>query len=215
MCAHPGVDCDLARVVQKKGETLREFIQRFCNTRNIISEVDDMSIIMFFKKGLRDPSLVRKLAMKNPRTSEAMFAIANKDALAENVTLDTREQKKEKDTAMQTSLAHPRAMTRRGKWIVLSMWWNDHNAIRSTDLGRVNLKASWIASAFSTPREIPRPRTATNSKVSQMKYSRRPKGTIRRKIPKNPRATSPKLTRGSTTSMVAPILMSQGGSRNS
>jgi hypothetical protein len=36
--------------------------------------------------------------MKNPRTSEAMFAIANKDALAENVTLDTREQKKEKDT---------------------------------------------------------------------------------------------------------------------
>jgi hypothetical protein len=77
MCAHPGVDCDLARVLQKKGETLREFIQRFCNTRNIISEVDDKSIIMFFKKGLRDPSLVRKLAMKNPRTSEAMFAIGN------------------------------------------------------------------------------------------------------------------------------------------
>jgi hypothetical protein len=26
-CAHPGVDCDLARVIQKKGENLREFIQ--------------------------------------------------------------------------------------------------------------------------------------------------------------------------------------------
>jgi hypothetical protein len=47
------------------------------------------------KKGLRDLSLIRKLTMKNPRTSEAMFAIANKYALAEVVTLDTREQKKE------------------------------------------------------------------------------------------------------------------------
>jgi hypothetical protein len=46
---------------------------------------------MFFKKGLRDPSLFRKLTMKNSRTSEAMFAIANKYALAEEVTLDIRE----------------------------------------------------------------------------------------------------------------------------
>jgi hypothetical protein len=29
--------------------------------------------------------------MKNPRTSEAMFAIANKYAVAEKATLDTRE----------------------------------------------------------------------------------------------------------------------------
>jgi hypothetical protein len=33
--------------------------------------------------------------MKNPRTSEEMFPIANKYALAKEVTLDTREQKKE------------------------------------------------------------------------------------------------------------------------
>jgi hypothetical protein len=43
-----------------------------------------------------------------------------------------------------------------------------------------------------------------------MKYSRRPKGPIKRKSLKNPRVTSPKLTRRSTTSMVVPILMSQG-----
>jgi hypothetical protein len=49
---------------------------------------------MFFKKGLRDSSLIHKLAMKNPRTSEEIFTIANKYALAEEVTLDTREQKK-------------------------------------------------------------------------------------------------------------------------
>jgi hypothetical protein len=53
---------------------------------------------MFFKKGLRDPPLTRKLTMKNCRTSEAMFAITNKYALAKEVTLDTREQKKEKDS---------------------------------------------------------------------------------------------------------------------
>jgi hypothetical protein len=33
---------------------------------------------MFFKKGLRDFSLIRKLAMKNPRTIEEMSAITNK-----------------------------------------------------------------------------------------------------------------------------------------
>jgi uncharacterized membrane protein YcgQ (UPF0703/DUF1980 family) len=48
---------------------------------------------MFFKKGLRDSSLICKLTMKNPRTSKDMFAIANKYALAEEVTLDTKEQK--------------------------------------------------------------------------------------------------------------------------
>jgi hypothetical protein len=50
---------------------------------------------MFFKKGLRDPSLIPKLAMKNPRMSKAMFIIANKYALTEEAALNTREQKKE------------------------------------------------------------------------------------------------------------------------
>jgi hypothetical protein len=62
-------------VIQKKGESRREFIQCFCNKRNIILEVNEKSIIMFFKKGLRDSSLIRKLAMKNPRMSEEMLTI--------------------------------------------------------------------------------------------------------------------------------------------
>jgi hypothetical protein len=53
---------------------------------------------MFFKKGLRNSSLIRKLTMKNPMTSEDMLAIINKYALAEEVTLDTREQKKDKES---------------------------------------------------------------------------------------------------------------------
>jgi hypothetical protein len=55
---------------------------------------------MFFKKGIRDPSLIRKLRMKNPRTSEAMFTIANKYAWAEEATLDAREQKKKNVTPL-------------------------------------------------------------------------------------------------------------------
>jgi hypothetical protein len=38
MCACPGVNWDLVSVVQKKGESLREFIQCFYNKRNIIPE---------------------------------------------------------------------------------------------------------------------------------------------------------------------------------
>jgi hypothetical protein len=58
---------------------------------------------MFFRKGLRDSSLIRKLAMKNPRTSEQMLAIASKYALAEEAILDTREQKKKSGHTDQSS----------------------------------------------------------------------------------------------------------------
>jgi hypothetical protein len=51
---------------------------------------------MLFKKGLRDSPLIWKLAMKNPRTSEEMLAITNKYALAEEATIGTRDQKKDK-----------------------------------------------------------------------------------------------------------------------
>jgi hypothetical protein len=46
---------------------------------------------MFFKKVLRDSSLIRKLIMKNSRTSKEMLAITNKYALAEKATLDNRD----------------------------------------------------------------------------------------------------------------------------
>jgi hypothetical protein len=51
--------------------------------KNIILEVADKSIVMFFKKGLMDSSLIPKLAMKNPRMPEEMIAIANSYALVE------------------------------------------------------------------------------------------------------------------------------------
>jgi hypothetical protein len=123
--------------------------------------------------------------------------------------------RRKRTRATWNSLARPRVMTGRGRLIVPSTWWNDHDATRSIGLGWVNSKAFWITSASSTPRESTRSRTVTGSKDSQMKYSRRPNGLIKRKSSKNLRVASPKLTRRSITYMAAPILMSQGGSRNS
>jgi hypothetical protein len=100
----PGVNLDLASVIQKKGESLWEFIQRFCDKRNIIPKVDDKSIIMFFKKGLRDSSLIRKLIMKNPRTLKEMLAIANQYALAKEAALDNRDPKKDKELGCNTPI---------------------------------------------------------------------------------------------------------------
>jgi hypothetical protein len=82
---------------RRRESPFRNLSSFFCNKRNIIPEVDDKSIIMFFKKGLRDSSLIRKLTMKNPRTLEEMLAITNRYALAEEVTLETRDQKKDNE----------------------------------------------------------------------------------------------------------------------
>jgi hypothetical protein len=57
--------------------------------------------------------------MKNPRTLEEMFYIADKYALARDATLDSREQK---ESATRISLAHPRATTRRENRTILSTW---------------------------------------------------------------------------------------------
>jgi hypothetical protein len=51
----------------------------------------------FFKKGLRDLSLVHMLTMKDPSSFEEMLAIANKYAVAEEVTLDNRDTQKDKE----------------------------------------------------------------------------------------------------------------------
>jgi hypothetical protein len=70
------------------------------------------------------------------------------------------------------------------------MRWNAGDATRSTGPSQVNLKASWIASTFWTPREITGPRTATDYKVSQMWCSRQQKGHQEKK-PKEPNGYFP------------------------
>jgi hypothetical protein len=56
---------------------------------------------MFFKKGLKDSTLIHMLAIKNLSTLEEILAITNKYAMAEEATLDTKEAMKDK------KLSHP------------------------------------------------------------------------------------------------------------
>jgi hypothetical protein len=50
-------------LVRKKVEYFSESIQCFYNKRIIILEVNDKSIIMFFKKELRDSSMIHLYAL--------------------------------------------------------------------------------------------------------------------------------------------------------
>jgi hypothetical protein len=54
---------------------------------------------MFIKKRLRDSSLICKLTMKNPRAFKETLAITNKYALAEEMTLNNRDAKKDKESS--------------------------------------------------------------------------------------------------------------------
>jgi hypothetical protein len=54
---------------------------------------------MLFKKGVKDSSLICRLTIKNSRTFKEMLAIANKYALALEVTIDNRDSKKDRESS--------------------------------------------------------------------------------------------------------------------
>jgi hypothetical protein len=84
---------------------------------------------MFFKKGLKDSSLICKLTMKNPKMSEEMLVITNKYALVEEATLDTREQKKEEsghaDKPSSSKSHDKRRKVEHSMNNVEWLWWNE------------------------------------------------------------------------------------------
>jgi hypothetical protein len=155
---------------------------------------------MFFKKGLRNSSLIRKLTMKNPRTLEEMLAITNKYALAEEAILDTREQKKEKESghADQPNSSKGRDKKRKADC-----------SVNAVDRPRHNKEYRPRSSEFEGLLDricIFHPQRVQGFTDEVFKMA---KGAIKRKSQKNSRATSLKLIRRSTTSMMAPTHMTQ------
>nr|AAM00949.1 Putative retroelement [Oryza sativa Japonica Group]AAP52913.1 retrotransposon protein, putative, Ty3-gypsy subclass [Oryza sativa Japonica Group] len=73
----PGTQYDLYNVIQKSGESLRDYIRRFSEQRNKISDITDDVIIAAFTKGIRHEELVGKFGRKPPRTVKLMFEKAN------------------------------------------------------------------------------------------------------------------------------------------
>jgi hypothetical protein len=91
---------------------------------------------MFFKMGLRDSSLIRKLTMKKPRMSEQMFSIANRYALVEEVTIDKREQKKELDHLDQPNSSKGHDKKRKLGCSVNAVEWPHHHKEYRTRSGK-------------------------------------------------------------------------------
>ncbi|XP_066167851.1 uncharacterized protein [Oryza sativa Japonica Group] len=87
----PGTQYDLYNVIQKSGESLREYIRRFSEQRNKISDISDDVIIAAFTKGIRHEELVGKFGRKPPRTVKLMFEKANEYAKAEDAVTASKQ----------------------------------------------------------------------------------------------------------------------------
>jgi hypothetical protein len=170
---------------------------------------------MFFKKGLRDPSLIRKLAMKNPRTSEAMFAIVNKYALVDEVTPDTREQNKEKESGHTDQPSSSKGHDKKRKAVrsinaVEQLLRNKEYRPRSSEFeGFLDHICIFHPQGKHKTQDCDQLQGFTDEVLKTAK------GADQEKKHEEPKGDFPELTRRSTTSMVAPVRMSQGGSKNS
>ena len=76
----PRVEWDLYQITQKKDESLREFIRRFIKKKNSIASVIDAAIMATFRKGVKDPDLLKKMSRKPPRTVKELFDMADRYA---------------------------------------------------------------------------------------------------------------------------------------
>jgi hypothetical protein len=204
-CERPGVKWDLANIMQEEGESLQKFIQRFYNKRNVIPEVDDKSIIMFFKKGLNDSALIRKLAMKNLRTSEEMLTIANKYALAEEATFDNKEAKRDKKPSHSDRPGTSRSNDKKGNPTALCPMWSGRYATGlSISLGRESSKISLTRSVSFTLKGSTRLWDYNHLQGFADEVLNSAKRPSKTRSPKIQSATSPKLARRSTTSTAGP-----------
>ena len=61
----------------KERRTLQEFIRRFIKKKNSIASVSDAVVMATFRKGVKDPDLLKKMSRKPPRTVKELFDMAN------------------------------------------------------------------------------------------------------------------------------------------
>jgi hypothetical protein len=81
---HQASKNDLKAVRQYKGETLRQYIQRFSQMRNKIPRISNKEVISAFSMGISDIKMREKLSMNDELTSVIrLFEIANRCAKAE------------------------------------------------------------------------------------------------------------------------------------
>ena len=74
---------DLHSLVQKPGEMLRQYMQRFNHISYNIPDAEDPCIISTFSANVRDSKMREELSMDRVRTVSELFALADRCARAE------------------------------------------------------------------------------------------------------------------------------------
>nr|CAD40563.2 OSJNBa0069D17.16 [Oryza sativa Japonica Group]CAE04584.2 OSJNBb0006N15.1 [Oryza sativa Japonica Group] len=87
----PSTHFELYNVIQKPNEPIRDYIRRFSEKRNKISNMTDGNIITAFTKGVRNELLIGKFGRKPPRTVKEMFEKANEYAKADDAVLASKQ----------------------------------------------------------------------------------------------------------------------------
>nr|CAE01792.1 OSJNBa0039K24.11 [Oryza sativa Japonica Group] len=79
----PGVEADLHAVQRWDDESLRLYIQRFCQVRNTIPCIPAHAVIYAFRGGVRHNRMLEKIASKEPQTTAELFQLADRVARKE------------------------------------------------------------------------------------------------------------------------------------
>ncbi|XP_015642243.1 uncharacterized protein [Oryza sativa Japonica Group] len=79
----PGEEADLHAVRRKDDESLRSYIQRFCQARNTIPCIPAHAVVYAFRNGVRHNRMLEKIASKEPKTTAELFELADKVARKE------------------------------------------------------------------------------------------------------------------------------------
>nr|AAU90124.1 putative polyprotein [Oryza sativa Japonica Group] len=79
----PGEEADLHAVQRRDDESLRSYIQRFCQVRNTIPCIPAHAVIYAFRGGVRHNRMLEKIASKEPQTTAQLFELADRVARKE------------------------------------------------------------------------------------------------------------------------------------
>nr|CAE04960.2 OSJNBa0070D17.11 [Oryza sativa Japonica Group] len=79
----PGEEADLHAVLRGDDESLRSYIQRFCQVRNTIPCIPAHAVIYAFRGGVRHNRMLEKIASKEPQTTAELFQLADRVARKE------------------------------------------------------------------------------------------------------------------------------------
>jgi hypothetical protein len=90
---------EIKTCIQKKGETLRSYIQRWSVIKNLAEDISDERAIDTFLGGLHRSDLVEEIGRTRPRTMSELMEVANRFTDGEDTYNNKRGRSPEVDRA--------------------------------------------------------------------------------------------------------------------